>query len=93
VETPLTRGDADTPSVPSESLGGKGGIVGEEGQGSTKGEVLVLYVEKGKAPVRMELRGDPFEVCEQVSARMFPGAKVLLVDEKFDQIMRKRKEA
>lgn len=91
-ETPLTRGDADKPSVPSDALGGKGGIVGEEEQRQTKGAVLVLYMAKGKAPVRMELRGDPFDVCEQVSARMCPGAKVLRVDEKFDQIMRKRKE-
>lgn len=40
----------------------------------------------------LKLHGDPFEVCEQVRARMFPGVEILPVDEKFDAIMRKRKE-
>lgn len=90
-EIPRERGDADKPSE-SSLPGGRGGDVGEEGKTSTKEVVLVLYTEKGKKPVRMELRGDPFEVCEQVSARMFPGVKAALVDEKFNAIMQKRKE-
>lgn len=89
-ETPLMRGDADKPSVPP--VGGKGGIVGEEEQKQPKGVVWVRYAEIGKEPVVLKLRGDPFEICEQVRARMFPGVAVLPVDEKFDQIMRKRKE-
>lgn len=89
-ETPGNRGDAD--GLLSSEVMGVGGASVKEVEGRTKGEVLVLYAEKGKERVRMELRGDPFEVGNQVRARMFPGVRVPAVDEKFDQIMRKRKE-
>lgn len=90
-ETPSNRGDAY--SLPTTgSNGGLGGFVGEEGKIKTKGVVWVRYAEKGKEPVTLKLYGDPFEVCEQVRARMFPGVEILPVDKEFDAIMQKRKE-
>lgn len=90
-ETPLARGDADTPSVPSDSLGGKGGIVGEEEQIQTKGVVWVRYAEIGKESVVLKLRGNPFDVLEQVRARMCIGVEILPFDEKFQRVMAGRK--
>lgn len=44
-ETPSNRGDAD--SLPTtDSNGGLGGFVGEEGKATTKGVVWVRYAEK-----------------------------------------------
>lgn len=38
--------------------------------------VWTRYTEKGKEPVVMKLKGDPFEVCNAVRARMFPGVRI-----------------
>ena len=60
--------------------------------------VLVLYrpdTDKAKLfagdAVRLELKGDPLEVCDAVRQRMFP-VELPEVDEGFERVMRKRKE-
>lgn len=50
------------------------------------------YTENGKEPVVMKLTGEPFEVLQQVRARMFPGVEVLPRDEVFERIMKARNE-
>lgn len=76
------------PSVLRNS--GGGGRVGEEGEIQTKGVVWVRYREKEKEPVVLKLQGNPFEVLEQVRARMFPGVEILPFDEKFAKVMAAR---
>lgn len=78
-------------SLPSSEILGEGGA-------SVKGTeqppvVWVRYVEKGKEPVIVKLRGDPFEVCEQVRKRMFPGVALPAFDPEFAALMEARRGA
>jgi hypothetical protein len=62
----------------------------EEQKPPTKGVVWVRYAEEGKEPVVLKLNGNPFEVVEQVRARMCPGVEILAFDEKFSKVMAAR---
>lgn len=52
--------------------------------------VRATYTKADGATVTLELQGDPFEICNAVRERLFPGVLLAAQDPKFDALMAAR---